>query len=349
MTLMRNLLSYSGLVTKLRTMQSQLLTDNDFRELAEIPSVPLAVAYLRQKPSYVETLAQLDNHNLHRGKIEKLLMNSVYKDFARIYRFANAKQRVFLDLYFKRYEIQIVKNCLNTILSQHGIDIDISLFKDFFDHHSKLDIDLLTKSTSSEEFINNLKGSEYYKPLSRMTHIENPSLFDYEIALDLYYFSLLWKRRARFLSKNDLATVTNSFGNQIDLLNLQWIYRSRKFYNMSSPAIYALTIPVTYKLKKSDISALVEAEDDDSFNQALANTYYGSHYPDLQPHTLEQMYSFILRKILRLETARYPYSIAAVYRYLHTKEHEIQQVTIALECIRYELEPSNTLEHIFKY
>ena len=346
---MGNLLSYSGITTKLRAMQSKLLTDDDFRELSEITSVPLAVAYLKQKPSYIEILSSLDDHDLHRGQIEKLLMNSVYKDFERIYRFANQEQRIFLNLYFKRFEILIIKNCINNILDHRGIDMDISLFKAFFDHHSKLNVGLLSDSSSTDELIDNLKGSEYYKPLSQMTNIEHPTLFDYEMALDLYYFGLLWKTKDKFLSKIDLALVTNSFGSQIDLLNLQWIYRSRKFYKMSAPAIYALTIPVTYKLKKSDISALVEAEDDDSFRGALAKTYYGLQYDSLGPDTLERMYSFILRKILKREASQNPYSVATIYRYLHAKEHEIQRITIALECIRYGLEPHDALDYILKY
>lgn len=346
---MGNLLAYSGIATKLRAMQHNLLTNDDFRELTEIQSVPLAVAFLRQKSSYAEPLAPLDDHNLHRGEIEKRLMNSVYRDFGRIYRFANQEQRVFLDLYFKRYEILITKNCLSNILDRRGIDMDISLFKTFFDHHSKLNISALADSTTTGDFINNLKGTEFYKPLSQMTNIENPTLFDYEIALDLYYFGLLWKEKNKFLSKNDLALVTNTFGSQIDLLNLQWIYRSRKFYKMSHPAIYALIIPVTYRLKKSDITALVEADDDDAFRGALAKTYYGLQYPTLEPGTLESMYSFIMRKILRRETKQNPYSVAVLYRYLHAKEHEVQRIIIALECIRYGIDPNTAMDHILKY
>ena len=346
---MGNLLTYSGIATKIRAMHHQLLTDDDFRELSGVASIPLAVAFLRQKPSYTEVLAPLDDHNLHRGEIEKRLMYSVYRVFGRIYRFANNEQRMFLDLYFKRYEILIVKNCLNNILDHRDINMDLSLFKDFFDHHSKLDISLLSSSSTIEEFIGNLKGTEYYKPLSQMTNTDNPTLFDYEIALDLYYFGLLWKKKNKFLSKSDLALVTNTFGNQIDLLNLQWIYRSRKFYKMSHPAIYALIIPITYRLKKADITALVEADDEDAFRGALAKTYYGLQYEKLEPDTLEAMYSFIMRKILRRETKQNPYSVATIYRYLHAKEHEVGRIIISLECIRYGIDSDTAMEHILKY
>lgn len=346
---MRQLLANSGLATKIRAMQKKLLTENDFRTLAEITSVPLAVAFLRQKSEYSKVLENLDDHNIHRGDIEKLLMNSVYTSFARIYRFSTRKQRFFLDLYFKYYEVIILKNCLSNILDNRRIDLDISLFKDFFDNHSKLDIETLAESSSTGEFIDNLKGTPYYKPLSQMTNIEHPTPFDYEIALDLYYFGLLWKAKDQLLSKSDLLIVIKTYGTQCDLLNLQWIYRAKKFYNMSRPDVYALTIPILYRLKKRDIIALVETEDDEAFHAALDKTYYGLQYLDLSPETLEAMYGFIMRKVLLREAKQNPYSVSVLYRYLHAKDYEIQRIIVALECIRYGVDPQVTLEHILKF
>lgn len=346
---MSNLLAYSGLATKIRAMQSKLLTDQEYRELAGITSVPLAVAYLRQKSSYSQIWASLNEHDLHRGEIEKLLINSVYNDFARIYLFADMEQRRFLDLYFKRYEISIMKHCLTKILDHREVDLDLSMFKDFFDRHSKLDISALAASTSVEEFIANLKGSEYYKSLARLSKIETPTLFDYEMTLDLYYFTLIWKVKDKILSKADLEQITRAYGSKFDLLNLQWIYRARMFYNMSPPDIYALMIPVNYKLKKEEISALVEAENDDRFSAALAGTYYGVHYEQFSPATLEDMYIYIMRHVLSSEVKRSPYSVGMLYRYLYLKDHEIQRLTVALECIRYGIPPEETIKHIFKF
>ena len=45
---MSGLLSYSGLTTKIRAMQSHLLNDQNFREIVELESVPQAVSYLKQ-------------------------------------------------------------------------------------------------------------------------------------------------------------------------------------------------------------------------------------------------------------------------------------------------------------
>lgn len=342
---MGNLLEYSGIATKIRAMQHKLLTDEEYGELAQVTSVPLAVTYLSQKPSYRQIWDSLDEHELHRGEIEKMLIHSVYNDFAALYRFANIKQRGFLDLYFKRYEISIMKNCLNKVLDHRQVDLDLSMFQSFFDHHSQFDIHLLASSSSLEEFISNLKGSEYYKPLEQLSHLEKPTLFDYEMTLDLYYFSQIWRVKDKILSKKDLELITEAYGNKFDLLNLQWIWRARQFYKMSSADIYALIIPVNYKLKKNDIRTLTEAEHEEQFKSILSGTYYGKHYKEqIQPETLEDLYVYIMKHVLSKIAKRNPYSVAVLYRYLYMKDHEIQRLTVALECIRYGIGAEETLK-----
>ena len=348
MRIMGNILSYSGLSTKIRAMQSRLLTTQQYRELAELKNVPQAVAWLKQKPAYENTWASLSDDELHRGKIEQLLVNSIYNDFTKIYRFANIHQRKFLDLYFGRYELSIMKECLNKIFDHRDVQLDLSVFEPFFNKHSRLDIHKLTASGSIEEFVANLKGTPYYQILQSLANLEKPTLFDYEMALDLYYFSTIWRTKDKILSKKDLEEITAAYGNKFDLLNLQWIYRSKQYYHVNTANIYALLIPVNYRLSKKDITALVESESTSAFETALAQTYYGKHYERLSTNTLEEMYSYIMKHVLSKESKQDPYSVATIYCYLYHKEHEIDRLTTVLECIRYGVDPDDTMNYIFK-
>lgn len=45
---MGNLLSYSGIVTKIHAMQAKLLTDDHFREIAQLRNVAEVVTYLKK-------------------------------------------------------------------------------------------------------------------------------------------------------------------------------------------------------------------------------------------------------------------------------------------------------------
>ena len=345
---MSGLLSYSGLTTKIRAMQSHLLNDQNFREIVELESVPQAVSYLKQHKGYEDLFEGYNEADLHRGQIEKMLRLTVYRDFSKLYRFANVEQRKFLALYFKRYEVSVIKECLNTVFDHRDVVLNLSIFDEFFNKHSQLDINLLASSRTIEELIANLKGTEYYAPLSQLADIERPTLFDYEMTLDLYYFAQMWKDRSKVVTKRDLEELTAAWGSKFDMLNLQWIYRSKQYYHMTAADIYALLIPVNYKLHKKDIAALVEAETMTAFESLLDRTYYGRRYEKLNLHTLEEMYSSIMKHVLSGESKADPYSVSTIYCYLYHKEHEIDRLTTVLECIRYSIPPEDTMRYISK-
>lgn len=345
---MGNILSYSGLSTKIRAMQRKLTTTRQFEEIAQLESVTQIVSYLKKSPEYQNLWSNLDERNLHRGQVEKLLQKSIFQDFTKIYHFANMEQRRFLDLYSTRYEIRALKECLRTVFDRRDVELDLSQYRDFFRRHSKLDVDKLQESATLDELIQSLQGSEFYSILSQVHNSVHSTLFDYGMALDLYYFSHIWKVKDKLFKGTDLAEITKAYGGKFDLLNLQWIYRSKKYYHMNSADIYALLIPVEYKLKKEEINAMVETSSIEEFQQILGRTYYGSRYKELSLPTLEEFYTYLLRTVLEKEAAHNPYSVAMIYSFLYHKEHEVNRLTIAIECVRYGVSYEDTMNYIHK-
>ena len=345
---MGSLLSYSGLSTKIRAMQSKLIGEAQYQEIAQMDSVPQIVAYLKKQPGFADLWADLDENRLHRGDIEKLLVHTIHQNFTKLYRFANPSQRTFMALYFKRYEIAVMKECLRKVFDQGHAQLDLSLFKEFFDRHTKLDIVKLTSSATVEEFVNHLEGSEYYAPLKKLGNDFNPQIFDYGMALDQYYFANIWSVKEKLFKKRDLEEITRAYGNKFDMLNLQWIYRSKKYYHMQPTDIYALLIPVHYRLSRQEISALVEAPDPEEFRRVLEGTYYKKRFPELAPEKLEEFYTLNLKTILESEARKYPHSVIMIYSYFYHKEHEVDRLTTAIECVRYGLSPAETMDYIHR-
>lgn len=160
---MGSVLSYSGLSTKIRAMQSRLVTDEQLEEIVQLPNVPQVTAYLKRTPEYQNVWSGLDENDLHRGQIEKLLKKSIFLNFSRLYHFANQEQRTFLSLYSRRYEIRVLKEIMTNLFDHRDTDpVDISPYRDFFRHHSKLDIDRLAACTNMDEFIAALKGNDFF-------------------------------------------------------------------------------------------------------------------------------------------------------------------------------------------
>ena len=344
---MGNVLSYSGLSTKIRAMQSRLITEKELEEIVQLTSVPQVIAYLKKTPEYESAWAEVDENHLHRGEAEKLLKKSIFNNFSRLYHFANKEQRNFLTLYSKRYEILVLKSILTNLFDRRDTDpVDLSPYRSFFRQHSKLDTDRLTAARNIEEFVNALRGNEFYEPLSKVLARGNGLLFDYGNALDLYYYGQVWHMRDKIFSKQDLAVITRTYGAKFDMLNLEFIQRSRQYYHMNPASVYSTLIPMNYKLKRTEISALAEASTYEESKAILDQTYYAHRYPGMTPANLEEFYTKILRTTLETEAGRDPYSVAIIYSYLYHKEHEVNRLTIALECVRYGVDREEAMRYI---
>lgn len=347
---MGSLLAYSGITTKVRSMESRLITDEQFREMAALETVADAMEYLKRQPDYADVFSNLEETELHRSAIEQRLTLSQYEDFAKLYQFANLTQRKFLDLYFMHYEITLLKKCLRNVLDHRNPDLDLSVFQEFFDRHSKLDLMKLASSADLFEFISNLDGSPYYDLLSHMDDVEKPTLFDYEVHLDLLYFKTVWKIRGKYLSREEQKLLTRCFGSKLDLLNIQWIYRSKKYYKLAPADIYALVIPSNYRLKSDEIVKLVETGTLEEFQTVLQNTFYGKMKLGemAEQLSLEDLYERILNQIYNSTSRNNPYSIAILNSYLYFKELEIQKIITTIESIRYGVDPAEIISYVVK-
>lgn len=343
---MGNVMSYSGIVTKVRAMQAKLLTPKDFEAIAGLASVPEVIEYLKEKPAYAQCLNQMDVSLYHRGNVEKVMYQSLYDDYTRIFRFAGMEQKKFLKIYWKRYEVDLINYCLRIVFNHYDKPFDLDYKKAYFDKYSQISIDQLITSRNIEELVDNLKDTEYYAPLQKLRDSEGATLFDYDLTLDLYYFSTMWRKNKRLLKGKELELYTRDYGTKIDLLNIQWIYRAKKYYHMLPPDIYSITIPIHYRLSVDSFKTLVEAPTVEEFERQLGITYYARKLGDMEGKTLERMYKECLERLYLGDRRRDPYSIATINTYLFLKEEELDKLTTALECIRYGLSRGETLGYL---
>ena len=240
----------------------------------------------------------------------------------------------------------MINYCLRIVFNHYQIPFDLDYKKEYFDRYSQISIDALVTSKNVEQLVDNLAGTEYYEPLKKIREMETATLFDYDMALELYYFTTLWKRQKRLLKGKELKLYARDCGTKIDLLNLQWVYRAKKYYHMLPPDIYSLTIPIHYRLSVKEYKTLVETPSLEEFLRQAENTWYARKYDFGDGRTMEQTYKDCLRHLYLADRRQNPYSVASIYTYLYLKEEEIDKLTTALECIRYGLPRSETLAYM---
>ena len=343
---MNGLLAYSGVNTKVRAMQKNLISESGYREIVSLPSVQAVIDYLRKYPSYQEEFERMKDVTMHRGDVEFLLGNSIYRDYAKIYHFCNEEQRKFLRQYSRRFEIKYIKKCLSFAYVGKKPNPNVYLYRWFYDKYTTLDMHALFEADTLESAIAALQGTEYYSVLMKVHEIPAAQLFDYETALDMYHFRTMWKNRKKLFSKESCEVISDGFGTKFDLLNIWYIHRARHIFRLSEADTYALTIPILYKLKNRDVRDMVEAESEEAFHAVLMRTWYGRRYADFDPRSLGDLYEYVGRRVLYKDAKKYPNSIAVMYHYLYIKEVQDAALTAAVECVRYGLPPEEAMRNI---
>ncbi len=345
---MKGLINYSAIAAKLSAMRGKLLTQQQYEELLSAKSVPEAVAYLKNLPAYHAVFEESGEEEMHRGRIEQLLWLSLYRDYASLYRFASVKQKNFLDIYFLHFEIDLLKRCLRNTLSNRRSELNLSVYEEFFFRHSHLNLAALAACTSLEPFLKELSGSPYQAPLGQLFESGTAALFDYEVALDLFYFIRMWKALEKQLEKNERATVVEAVGEKLDLLNLEWLLRARQYYRLPPESIHTFLIPIFYHLKKRQLTELAYAAGPEEFLELLRKTHYKNKIPgDLfigpEGLKLKQVFRAVTDAAYLSSGRKNPYSAAALNSFFYFKEEEIRKIITIIEGVRYQLDKEELL------
>ncbi len=339
---MKGLKAYGGLTTKVRAMKGNLISEEEYSEIANLSTISEMVAYLSKHPGYGFLLNDLDFRYVNRTALEELIVYSPCADFNKIYSFSNMKQKTFVDMYFIYFQIRFLKRAIRKLYNKIPIQTEVATMEKLFGKHANFNFSIVATSTDIADLILNLKDSIFYEPLSSLQNKSDLRLFDYEIALDLFYFKTLWKVKDTF-NKKDREVLTHTYGRQIDMLNIMWIYRTKKYYTVANADIESFLIPVNYKIKKNQMVMLVNSDDVDEFINVLKTTYYGKQYSVLKEETFEIAENRIMTKLHKRDYRNNPFSLAAITNYLYLKDIEIKKLTTIAECIRYKYPPEKTL------
>jgi len=133
----------------------------------------------------------------------------------------------------------------------------------------------------------------------------------------------------------------NSFGMEIDLYNITEIIRLKKYFNAKSENIRTLIFPYYSRIKKTDLTRMIDSPDVESSIQVLAETRYGKLFAPGNTDYIELSVQKIIyeyyKRLLRLSDS----SAVSVVAYLQLKRIEINNIISIIEGVRYGLNPSD--------
>lgn len=328
--------TFAAINTKIRTLEGRLLTKEDYNKLISMKSVGDIAKYLKENTAYNKVLKDINISTIHTEQLELLLKKYIVKQYEKMIHYFTDEYRKLFKVLFTRYEIEDLKIFLRAIDREESLTNvkDLIVYSGIY---TTIDCESLSLSKNLEGLIANLKGTIYYNALKAYTKESlEKRLFYMEMSLDRLYFKLLSERIEK-LNKRDRDILREVLGKNIDLLNLQWIYRGLKFYKLSPEELINYTLHYGYYLNFKRIKELCYTKDEGELIDKMVDSKYGFLFDNkdtleiFMERRIERYLYFLFLDYKRKEKMNIIESVV----YMHLLEYEMRDIVSILEAVRY--------------
>lgn len=342
---------YAAVNARIKAIMGKMLTTDDYKKIINASTVQEVFNYLYNNTYYHTCLEGLNGVEIHRREMELTLKKSFINDYRVIYRYLQSDSKDFFKQLFAKFEIEDLKMLLRTILVENNEGyLKKSLI--YLGVYTDIDINLLTSIKSYQDLLAAFENTDYYKILSRFTdsYEKERNLFPIEMSLDFQYFSSL-EKLAKKLSSADYKYVEDLIGTQVDLLNIQWIYRIKKYYNLSPGEILNYILPFHHKLSRENLRNMADVDKPEEIVKYIANKQYQEVFNAAieENNVIFERYflSYILSKSKSVKRTSF-YNIGNIIAYLFIKEYEIRDIITIVEGVRYSLNTSEIKKYLIR-
>lgn len=347
---MGSVANFAAVNTKVKALKGKLLTKEQYEELINAKDYVQALSYLKENTNYKEALNDYNIQDLHRGQLEKILKKYYTKSFYKLSHYLRSDYKNLIKVLFMKLEIEDLKVILRgKYLGREKEDLETLMT--YKNPLSEINYDDLISARNMEEAAEILRNTKYYNHIFPLLNsIKEEGMFRIEMSLDFSYFSELRKIEEK-IHKESREILKNIIGVYSDLLNIQWIFRGKKYYNVAPEILLNYTIYDGYKLHLKDLKNLCYSKNmEELFNLIKYTPYievFGEGKKD--DHLIE---SDILRymKNLYLKYAKEnPMDISIVVSYLELALLEIKYIVSIIEGKRYLLDSEEIHRYISDY
>ena len=222
------------------------------------------------------------------------------------------------------------------------LKVGMTGWKEYFDLTLSQEMDI-------GEFIDGLKGTIYYDILTPYKDEEGPkTTFYMEMNLDRLYFNQL-KVKCQKLKKVDRKAFENILGENVDLLNIEWIYRGIKFYNLIPEELINYLLPHGLEFNYKELKRMCYS-DIETLKAIVLNSKYSFLFDTkkdvelFMERRIERYFYFKFKSLLK----KGHLNILTTIAYFHLLEFEIRDIISMLEAKRYGFTLDETVNYLVK-
>jgi len=324
---MRQLAKYSFANAKIRAMLSYLLEPAVFSFLLETKDVYELVEALKKTP-YKEIVEDIDQDKLDLNGLEKKFLKADIVAYRKVYGALSTKpEKEFTALLLERYELEELKVALRIWHKKALVDLDDYIIEPNICY--PIDFKKISLAATIEEVILLLDETPYKKPLLKVKEKfkERNSSFYLEAALDVDYYTRLNNQVSR-LCGSDQKVAHKILGVAVDIENINWLIRLRKYYSLGMGEMLEWFIPGGERINQEVIRKFYTT---DGLTKVVESVAFGPYarIKDLVEENVALienfLYEFLSREV-KAALSGFPFTIGTVLGYLILKHRETRNI-----------------------
>ncbi len=329
-----------AVLAKARAKYGKFLTERDYSNILACQSVAEVMVYLKSHTHYASVLSEVNERDVHRGRLELLLRQYLFDEFDTLCRYDSSVSVGFSQYYVEKTEVEQIIRFL-VLLNSNSTEKFIFQFPAFLSKHTELDVYKLANAGNYDEFLAALNNTSYYDILKVFKPDKKGFLpvSDIENKLYAYIFKNmleLIKKKTKGTERQELLTM---FRTVNDYNIFSRILRLKKYYQLPPEVIKTNMLPEYSSLSPKLIDKMCEAESSAEVFQIMQSTGCGrligkigyKHASDISPRV-----QFKLAK-KNIHFSNNPSVVMISFMFL--SETELMNVISLIEGIRYQLEP----------
>lgn len=334
---------------KAKAMYGKRITPQMYEELVRKRSVGEIASILKNETLYHETLKDIHEMTIHRGQLESLLRQDMYRRLDKMVRFVDTKHREYYMMTLKQVEIDQVLARIRVIASK---DFDSALVEVplYLDPYTKLNFGKLMNVKTYSELLEVVKGSEYEDILKQFLP-KTGETFDYtacETTLQRHYVNYVFEVIDKSFKGKTRKTLKKMWATRVELDNITKIYRYKKFFHAPENTIREALIECEGSIPKAKLNEMLASNSAEDFMKTLSTSPYRIN-SDEKDYVYIEYFADSIQYHLARRHMHYETAAPLVFSAYHLlAEREVENLVNIIEGVRYKV-PFEEIEKMLIY
>lgn len=328
-----------AVLAKARAKFGKRLSEKDYNSLLNSNSVAEVMSYLKSYTHYAEALRDINERDVHRGRLEVLLRQHLFYEFDSLCRYDSQMSTGFSAYVISRTEIEQIMRFL-TLLNTSSTEKFIYQYPTYFAKHTEIDLQKLALARNYDEFLTILSNTKYSQIFEKYKPDENNLLPISDIENDLYTFVFsnlkkVIKSKTKGTERKELMelfTVINDYNNFSRVLRL------KKYYNLTPEQIKNNLLYPFSSISEKTLDRMCRAESSGEVFSVMQETHTGKMIEQIGYVYASDISPRVKYKLARKNMYFSNNPSVVMISYMFVAETELMNIITLIEGTRYKLD-----------